>query len=109
MRIPPQNLEFTAARLWSRARSRTTSLLLLIVALASTAQLGAQAAAPVTLVKAGRLFDPRSGHALAPAEALQFLPYCLVPTLLVPFYLITHAIVAAQLAATRAAPALSHA
>jgi hypothetical protein len=48
-------------------------------------------------------------HAGVGSEAMQYLPYCLVPTVLVPFYLITHAIVAAQLAATRAAPALSHA
>lgn len=42
-------------------------------------------------------------HAGAGSEAMQYLPYCLVPTVLVPFYLITHAIVAAQLAAARAA------
>jgi hypothetical protein len=48
-------------------------------------------------------------HAGVGSEAMQYLPYCLVPTVLVPFYLMTHAIVAAQLAAMRAAPALSHA
>ena len=49
-------------------------------------------------------------HAGAGSEAMQYLPYCLVPTVLVPFYLITHAIVAAQLAATtQTAPALSRA
>jgi hypothetical protein len=42
-------------------------LVLLIVALASTTQLGAQTAAQVTLVKAGRLLDPRTGNVLAPA------------------------------------------
>lgn len=42
-------------------------------------------------------------HAGVGSEAVQYLPYCLVPTVLVPFYLITHAIVAAQLAAARAA------
>jgi hypothetical protein len=47
-------------------------------------------------------------HAGVGSEAMQYLPYCLVPTVLVPFYLITHAIVAAQLAAARAAPALAH-
>jgi hypothetical protein len=46
-------------------------------------------------------------HAGVGSAAMQYLPYCLVPTVLVPFYLITHAIVAAQLAAPRAAPALS--
>jgi hypothetical protein len=34
------------------------------------------------------------------SEAMQQLPYCLVPTVLVPFYLITHAVVAAQLFAS---------
>jgi len=45
-------------------------------------------------------------HAGVGSEAMQYLPYCLVPTVLVPFYLITHATVAAQLAAARATPAL---
>lgn len=40
-------------------------------------------------------------HAGAGSEAMQYLPYALVPTVLVPFYLITHGIVAAQLAAVR--------
>jgi hypothetical protein len=48
-------------------------------------------------------------HAGAGSDAMQYLPYCLVPTVLVPFYLITHAVVAAQLGATRAASAFSHA
>jgi len=43
---------------------------LLIVALGSMAQLGAQSTAPVTLVKAGRLLDPRTGNVLAPAAVL---------------------------------------
>jgi hypothetical protein len=43
------------------------------------------------------------------SQAMQELPFCLVPTVLVPFYLITHAIVAAQLAARRPAAAFSHA
>jgi hypothetical protein len=38
-------------------------------------------------------------HAGVGSEAMQHLPYSLVPTVLVPFYLITHATVAAQLAA----------
>jgi len=45
------------------------------------------------------------------SEAMQQLPFCLVPTVLVPFYLITHAVVAAQLIAssrnTRVRPAVS--
>jgi len=43
-------------------------------------------------------------HAGAGSEAMQYLPFCLIPTVLVPFYLITHAIVAAQLRAQRTAP-----
>lgn len=51
-------------------RQRSTSWLLLLAVLASAAQLGAQAAAAVTLVKAGRLLDPRTGNALTPAAVL---------------------------------------
>ncbi len=40
-------------------------------------------------------------HSGVGSEAMQQLPYCLVPTVLVPFYLITHAVVAAQLIAGR--------
>jgi hypothetical protein len=40
-------------------------------------------------------------HAGAGSAAMQYLPYSLVPTVLVPFYLISHGIVAAQLAAAR--------
>ncbi len=48
-------------------------------------------------------------HSGVGSEAMQLLPFCLVPTVLVPFYLITHAIVAAQLAAPRTSPQLSRA
>jgi len=48
-------------------------------------------------------------HAGVGSEAMQHLPYCLAPTVLVPFFLITHGIVAARLAATRATPALARA
>lgn len=49
-------------------------------------------------------------HAGAGSQAMQYLPFCLVPTVLVPFYLITHGIVAAQLAAARrVSGALQHA
>lgn len=54
----------------TRVRRRTAMLVLLIVALGSTAQLGAQSAASVTLVNAGRLLDPRTGNVLAPAAVL---------------------------------------
>lgn len=65
-----QNCECNTNELLSRVRRRAALLLLLIVAVASTAQLGAQPAAPVTLVKAGRLLDPRTGNILAPAAVL---------------------------------------
>jgi hypothetical protein len=44
-------------------------------------------------------------HAGVGSEAMQYLPFCLIPTVLVPFYLITHAIVAAQLRVRRTAAA----
>jgi hypothetical protein len=46
-------------------------------------------------------------HAGVGSEAMQNLPFCLIPTVLVPFYLITHAIIAAQLRARRTAAAAS--
>jgi hypothetical protein len=46
-------------------------------------------------------------HVGVGSEAMQYLPFCLVPTVLVPFYLITHAIIAAQLRARRTAAASS--
>ncbi len=36
-------------------------------------------------------------HAGAGSQAIQYLPFCLIPTVLVPFYLITHALVAVHL------------
>jgi hypothetical protein len=40
-------------------------------------------------------------HVGAGSEAMQHLPFALVPTVLVPFYLITHGVVAAQLSARK--------
>ena len=51
-------------------RKLATFLVLAVVAVASTVQLRAQSAAPVTLVKAGRLLDPRTANVLAPAVVL---------------------------------------
>jgi len=66
MRVPQrQPFEFNSPELVRAVRKRATVLLLLIVALAASAQLSAQTAAPVTFLKAGRLLDPRSGHVLA--------------------------------------------
>jgi len=52
-----------------RVRRYGLFLAVLFAALVSTAQLGAQSV-PVTLVKAGRLLDPRTGNVLAPATVL---------------------------------------
>ena len=52
----------------SPVRRHTAILLLLVVA--ATAQLAAQPAAPVTLIKAGRLLDPRTGNVLPAAAVL---------------------------------------
>ena len=46
------------------------SLVLAVVAVLSATQTPAQSTAPVTLVKAGRLLDPRTGNVLAPAAVL---------------------------------------
>jgi imidazolonepropionase-like amidohydrolase len=54
----------------TRIRKGVALLLLLLVALVSTPQLCGQAASPFTLVKAGRLLDPRTGNVLAPAAVL---------------------------------------
>ena len=64
-----QALEFGWQERLGRARKRATFSLVLLAALVSTAQLGAQSV-PVTLVKAGRLLDPRTGNVLAPAAVL---------------------------------------
>ena len=40
-------------------------------------------------------------HTEVGAKAMQYLPYSLVPTVLVPFYLVTHAVIAAQVASQR--------
>ncbi len=65
-----QALKFTAGRPLARARKRTTLFLLLLVALVSSVPLGAQSAAPATVVRAARLLDPRTGKVLAPAAVL---------------------------------------
>src|ERR1700730_4158632 len=71
MQVPPQQgFELTSEELLSRVRRRTILLVFLIVVLASAAQLSAESAPPVTLVKAGRLLDPRTGNVLAPAAVL---------------------------------------
>ena len=54
----------------SRIRKLALVSALALVAMVSTVQLRAQSTAPFTLVKAGRLLDPRTGNVLAPAAVL---------------------------------------
>ena len=71
MLMPKQQvLRYAVGELLHRARKCASFSLLLLVALLSTAQLGAQSAASLTLITAGRLLDPRTGNALAPAAVL---------------------------------------
>jgi imidazolonepropionase-like amidohydrolase len=63
-------LKFVAEEPLSRVRKCPKLSVLLLVALVSAVQLGAQSAAPVTLVKADRLLDPRTGNVLSPAAVL---------------------------------------
>ncbi len=51
-------------------RRRFTLLAALFLVLCSTGQITAQTPAPVTLVRAGRLLDPRTGNVLSPAAVL---------------------------------------
>src|ERR1041385_1352459 len=51
-------------------RKLSTSFVLGLMAMVSAAPTPAQSAAPVTLIKAGRLLDPRTGNALSPAAVL---------------------------------------
>lgn len=66
-----QGFQLNAKESLSRVPTCIALLLLLIVGVASTAQAAAaQPAAPLTLVKAGRLLDPRTGNVVAPAAVL---------------------------------------
>src|SRR6266852_4974556 len=65
-----QALGFIEQERSSRVRKFVMSSALLLAALICTAQLGAQSAALFTLVKAGRLLNPRTGNVLAPAAVL---------------------------------------
>ena len=48
-------------------------------------------------------------HVGVGSEAMQYLPFALVPTVLVPFFLITHGVIAAQLLARRRAGTAAYA
>jgi imidazolonepropionase-like amidohydrolase len=71
MNVPTrQGYAFITQETRSRWRKGVIFFVALFVALAWTADLRAQSAAPVTLVKASRLLDPRSGNVLSPAAVL---------------------------------------
>jgi imidazolonepropionase-like amidohydrolase len=57
-------------RIFFRMRVLSTFLAASFFAVFSSGQLAAQSPAPVTLVKAGRLLDPRTGNVLSPAAVL---------------------------------------
>ena len=63
-----QAFEFPEQPLLGRMRNIATFFLALVALL--SVQLSAQSVAPVTMVKAGRLLDPRTGNVLAPAAVL---------------------------------------
>jgi imidazolonepropionase-like amidohydrolase len=69
MQVPAQH-ELSSQDLSGRVRKLITLLVLVIAVLVFTTQLSAQPAAPLTVVKASRLLDPRSGNVLAPAVVL---------------------------------------
>lgn len=66
---PRQAFELLGQSSITRQRKLAIYSVLALVALVS-AQLSAQSAPPVTLMKAGRLLDPRTGNILAPAAVL---------------------------------------
>src|SRR5438552_7067167 len=66
---PPNHLASLEARP-KRTRKLSTFLAALLVAIFMTGQLTAQSPASVTLVKAGRLLDPRTGNVLSAAAVL---------------------------------------
>lgn len=71
MQIPIRHgREFIAEEPLSRLRQCAAFFVALLVVLVWAVQLGAQSAASASLVKAGRLLDPRTGNVFAPAAIL---------------------------------------
>jgi hypothetical protein len=66
--------DVSSNKLWRKAQMKQTRICLLLAALLfvllSIGQRVAQSPVPVTLVKAGRLLDPRTGNVLSPAAVL---------------------------------------
>ena len=63
-------IEFPAYKPLALVRKCSIIPVLLLVALVSAAYVGAQSAAPATLIRAARLLDPRTGNVLSPAAVL---------------------------------------
>jgi imidazolonepropionase-like amidohydrolase len=70
MQIPVRDGRAFTEKLLSRLRKRAAFFLALLGVLVWAVQLGAQSAAHLTLVKAARLLDPRTGNVLSPASVL---------------------------------------
>lgn len=70
MQAPRQDSDVSSGKVFARVRRRTALLVFLVAALVSVEPLSAQSAPAVTVVKAGRLLDPRTGNVLAPAAVL---------------------------------------
>ena len=67
-------------------RKSFTLLATLFVALSSTTQFMAESPAPMTLIRAGRLLDPRTGSVLSPAAVLIGMTYGYLPLMVLPIY-----------------------
>jgi imidazolonepropionase-like amidohydrolase len=70
MQIPIRDGRAFTEKPLSRLRKGAAFFLALLVVLVWAVQLGAQSAAHLTLVKAARLLDPRTGNVLSPASVL---------------------------------------
>ena len=70
MQIPKRDGRVFTQKSLGQLRKRAAFLLALLVVLVWAVQLGAQSAAHLTLVKAARLLDPRTGNVLSPASVL---------------------------------------
>src|SRR5262245_16493434 len=70
MQIPLRDGRLFTQKPVSRLRKRAAFFLALLVVLVWAVQLGAQSATHLTLVKAARLLDPRTGNVLSPASVL---------------------------------------
>ena len=63
-------LKCTVRQASKPSRKRVACFVTVLLALVAALQLAAQSRAPITLVKANRLLDPRTGNVLAPAAVL---------------------------------------